>query len=155
VNSTNVLRRRGRPTKSSYQDAIKKIVESVGSGLTDDQLAEKLSCSSGTISNARNKKANLCAVTLANIGYEFGPEAIEPFAALFDCIVVPRQSQAANDLATIAQLSHVAGDWVERLRDGRRCEKDTAALAVALKPLLTALSAIVKEAEDGQAEEAA
>lgn len=153
MTSPSVSRRKGRPTKSSYQSAVKKIIETVGAGLTDVELAEKLGCSDTTISNARNKKGSLCAVTLANIGYEFGHDAILPFAELFDCIVIPRQSQAANDLSTIAQLSHVAGDWVERLRDGTRCSRDTAALAESLKPLLTALTAVVKEAE--QQEEAA
>ena len=146
-----VLRRAPRPTDSSYRDAVKKIIANVDRGLTDQDLADRLGCSAGTISNARNMKGKLCAVTLANIGAEIGPEALEPFAALFDCIVIPRQSQAANDFATIAQLSHVAGEWVDRLRDGNRCPKDTAALADKLKPLLTALTAVVNEAEQAEA----
>lgn len=147
MGSNNVLRGKPRPTDSSYQAAVKSIIGNIDAGLTDAELAQRLACSAGTISNARNRKGNLCGVTLATIGHEFGPEALEPFAALFDCILIPRQSQAANDLTTIAALSHVAGDWVERLRDGQRCHQDTAALATALKPLLVALSAVVKEAE--------
>lgn len=142
-----VLRRSGRPTQFSYQTAVHKIIQTVGDGLTDVELADRLGCHKGTISNARNKKGNLCAVTLANVGHEFGPEALAPFMALFDCIAVPRHSAAANDLATIASLSHVAGDWAQRLADGHRCHNDTRAIADALKPLLTALTAIVKEAE--------
>jgi transcriptional regulator with XRE-family HTH domain len=148
MNANNVLCRKPRPTDSSYQAAVKSIIEAVSVGHTDAELAQKLSCSAGTISNARNKKGNLCGVTLATIAHEFGPEALEPFAALFDCILIPRQSQAANDLATIASLSHVAGDWLDRLRDGHRCHQDTAALAEALRPLLGALTAVVKQAED-------
>lgn len=141
------LARRGRPTQSAYQDAVRQIILNIGKDLTDQELADKLGVSSGTISNARNRKGNLCAVTMAQIGHEFGPEAIEPFTALFDAIAVPRNSKAANDLTTIAGLSHLTGDWVERLRDGVRCHNDTIVLAEKLKPLLTNLTAIVEEAE--------
>lgn len=141
------LRPNPRPTENSYQSAIREIILNIGADLTDDQLAERLGVSSGTISNARNRKGNLCGVTLAQVGHEFGPDAVEPFTALFGAIAVPRESTAANDLATIAGLSHVAGDWVNRLRDGTRCHNDTVALAESLRPLLTALTAIVEEAE--------
>jgi hypothetical protein len=147
VSSNNVLRRGSRPTDSSYQEAVKRIIDKIGAGLTDQELAQRLGCSAGTVSNARNKKGNLCAVTLANIGHEFGADAVLPFAALFECLVIPRRSSSVNDFATIAGLSHVAGDWIERLRDGHRCKDDTKALAAALGPLLAALNAIVKEAE--------
>lgn len=144
----------GRPTQSSYQSAVRQIILSIQGDLTDAELGERLGCSSGTIGNARNKKGNLCGVTLARIGDEFGPEALNPFMALFRSIAVWRESTAANDLATIAGLSHVAGDWVERLRDGNRCHNDTIAIAEALRPLLTALTAVVEEADRHRADAA-
>ena len=148
------LSRRPRPNQSLYQAAIRNIILNIQGDLTDAELGERLGCSSGTISNARNKKGNLCGVTLARIGDEFGPEAIEPFTALFGSIAVHRESQAANDMATIAGISHVAGDWIERLRDGVRCHNDTIALADSLRPHLAALTAIMEEAEKHRAEAA-
>ena len=147
MNRNNVLGRKSTPTTTLYRAAISAIIRDIQGDMTDAQLAESLGCHENTIRNARNQKGDLAAVTLARIGSEFGAERINPFMALFSAIAVHAQGSAANDLSTIAGLSHVAGDWVERLKDGRRCHNDTIALGTSLRPLLTALQAIVEEAD--------
>lgn len=81
---SNVLSRRARPTKKSYRAAVKQIIHDLQAtyGLNDHDLAERLGCSGPTIANARNERTNLDGVTLANIEYEFGPSALDPFLEL-------------------------------------------------------------------------
>jgi hypothetical protein len=88
---SNVLGRSGRPTKKSYRDAVKKIVLRLqaDNDLNDPELAERLGCSAPTIANARRELTNLDGVTLANIEYEFGPSALDPFLALGGSRSVP------------------------------------------------------------------
>jgi len=84
LHNSNVLPRRSRPTKKSYRSAVKQIVLAIQAehGLNDPELAERLGCSAPTIANARRENTNLDGVTLANIEYEFGPSALDPFLAL-------------------------------------------------------------------------
>lgn len=88
----NVLARRSRPTTKSYRSAVKQIIMGVQAqhGLHDGELAERLGCSAGTIKNARTEATNLDGVTLANVEYEFGPAALDPFLALGGSRAVPK-----------------------------------------------------------------
>jgi transcriptional regulator with XRE-family HTH domain len=88
---SNVLSRRARPTKKSYRAAVKKIIHDLQAtySLNDHDLAERLGCSGPTIANARNERTNLDGVTLANIEYEFGPSALDPFLELGGSRAVP------------------------------------------------------------------
>jgi len=144
--STNVLHRE-TPTAKKYLDAVAKIIRATQGDLSDADYAEKIGVSAPTVANARNRKGKLSADILARIGHEFGPEYLEPFAALFGAICIPRDSKAANDLLTIAQMSHISGDWLDRLRDGIRCHNDTSALAKSLRPLAAKLLSICEEAD--------
>jgi hypothetical protein len=105
----NVLSRRSRPTTKSYREAVKKIVLAVQAqhSLNDPELAERLGCSSGTVENARKEVGNLNGVTLANIEYEFGPAALDPFLALGGSRAVPRAEVFADDGTAPLLLSEV------------------------------------------------
>lgn len=80
----NVLGRAPRPTEKSYLDAVRDIILAVQAkhDLTDQELADRLGCSDGTIANARNRTSKLSGKTLAALEHEFGPGAIDPFLAL-------------------------------------------------------------------------
>ncbi|WP_380876953.1 hypothetical protein ACFB49_10850 [Sphingomonas sp. DBB INV C78] len=71
-------------SNSAYREAVSLIVRRIQQthGLSDSQLAERISCSAGTVKNARNRATNMDAVTLANVERAFGPGAIDPFLAL-------------------------------------------------------------------------
>jgi transcriptional regulator with XRE-family HTH domain len=103
---SNVLRRMARPTKKSYRAAIKQIVLDLQAqhGLNDPELAERLGCSAPTIANARKELTNLDGVTLANIEFEFGPSALDPFLALGGSRSVPLQSNAPDTQVCLALL---------------------------------------------------
>lgn len=94
----NVLSRRNRPTTKSYRSAVKQIVLNLQAqhGLNDAELAEHLGCSASTIKNARTESNNLDGVTLANVEYEFGPGAVDPFLALSGARSVPNSGKVAT-----------------------------------------------------------
>jgi hypothetical protein len=96
---SNVLARKPRPTTKSYRAAVKQIVLNLQAehGLNDPELAERLGCSSGTVKNARTEQTNLDGVTLANIEYEFGPSALDPFLDLGGSRAVPTGSICDTD----------------------------------------------------------
>ena len=103
----NVLSRRNRPTTKSYRTAVKRIVLNLQAqhDLTDGELAERLGCSAGTVKNARNEANNLDGVTLANIEYEFGPGAIDPFMSLAGSRAVPEGAHCDSDFNAALPLS--------------------------------------------------
>lgn len=106
---TKVLARRSRPTTKSYRAAVKAIVLGIQADhdLNDPELAERLGCSSGTIKNARTEATNLDGVTLANIEYEFGPSALDPFLALGGSRAMPADVSDDNSLSATIELSEV------------------------------------------------
>lgn len=58
-----------------------------------------------------------------------------------------RDDHAANDLETLASISHLAGRWIDALADGNRDHRETCQLTDAIRSLLPALSALVAEAD--------
>lgn len=75
------------------------------------------------------------------------PTALDEVAALFGVEIRPRRSQGDNDFAIIADLSHLVGEWVKVMADGRRDHHETLELADIIRPLLPSLNAIVAEAD--------
>jgi hypothetical protein len=77
----------GKPSRNSYRTAIKRIILDLkaSKGLSDWELAEQIGCHKDTIENAQEQACSLDVVTLLNIAYAFGEEAIEPVRALYLC----------------------------------------------------------------------
>lgn len=73
------------------------------------------------------------------------PSALDEVLALYGMRAVPAQSEAANDLHVIAELSGAASEWLNRLVDGVRCHRDTARLAELFRPLVCEMQAIIAE----------
>lgn len=146
----NVLQRRPRPTKKSYRDAIKKIVLNLQAvhGLNDGELAERLGCSAPTIGNARREASNLDGVTLANIEYEFGPSAIDPFMELGGSRAVPLVAGEAADrsasLALVGALQVIIESEAETSPGGHKTLPEEVAPHLAkLRAARTALDALI------------
>lgn len=116
MNVPHVLPRRIRPTEADYRDAIHEIMCAIGVGLTDQELADRLGCSDKTVRNARNKSGSLSPVTLAHIGHEFGPEALQPFADLFDGIMV----HASGDSGDLDDILEEGSGFVAKILHFRR-----------------------------------
>lgn len=98
MRDSNVLSRRSRPVTKSYRAAVKQIILNLqaSQGLNDAELAERLGCSASTIKNARTESNNLDGVTLANVEYEFGPGALDPFIGLGGSRAVPLNVKIAT-----------------------------------------------------------
>lgn len=75
------------------------------------------------------------------------PTALDEVADLYGLEIRPKQATAANDMETVADLSHLVGKWVEALSDGQRCHRETLELARVMRPLLHRLNAVCAEAD--------
>jgi transcriptional regulator with XRE-family HTH domain len=75
----SVLACRPLPTSKSYQDAVAKIVRrlKLQHGLSDQELADRIGVSRGTIRNADGCKGDLGAVALLRIEHTFGSGEID------------------------------------------------------------------------------
>jgi transcriptional regulator with XRE-family HTH domain len=78
----------GRPLGSSYRRAIASCLTALKArtGLSNIEMAEVLGCDEKTIRKALTaENGNLDVITLLNIAYAYGEEAIEPVRALYLC----------------------------------------------------------------------
>jgi transcriptional regulator with XRE-family HTH domain len=80
----------GKPSRNAYRAAIKKVILDVQArnGLSDLELADLVGCHKETIENARAEENSLDVLTLLNIAYAFGEDAIAPVRALYLCAPV-------------------------------------------------------------------
>ena len=87
----------GRPTRKGYRAAVAEIIRLVKArhNLNNEGLADAIGCHKDTVSNAEDEVGNLDPVTLLNIAYAFGEEAIEPVRALYLC--APVETMTALD----------------------------------------------------------
>jgi hypothetical protein len=74
------------------------------------------------------------------------PSALFNTLRLYDGCFVPIAGKAPDDMAAISAMLHAATEYLDRMKDGRRCHVDTAALAKLFIPLIPQMLAIVEEA---------
>ena len=96
------------PTQKFLRQAVAKIMRRVSleHDLTDEQLADELGISVGTVRNARNELADLNAATIAKIGHKFGAEVLDPYAALYGARNVPLDAADTDALPSLAGAVH-------------------------------------------------
>jgi DNA-binding XRE family transcriptional regulator len=77
----------GRPSNGSYKAAVAQVIRDVKAKnkLSNERLADLIGCSETTVFNAENEACDLAAVTLLNIAYAFGEEAIQLVRDLYLC----------------------------------------------------------------------
>lgn len=92
------------PTQSSLRGAVATIVRDIqrAADETDQDTADKLGVSAGTIANARNGKADLNAATLAKIGAIYGAHTVDPYHALYGARAERLVLSQTDPLAAIA-----------------------------------------------------
>lgn len=113
TNSNNVLSKSGRLTQSLTRSLIASSVRNVQAeyDLTDQDLADHLGCSAGTIKNARNGSSTLEAHTLFSL-MEVKATALDgllhhfdrrsvPIAAKCDTDALPSTANAVHKLAVV------------------------------------------------------
>lgn len=77
----------GKPSRNAYRAAVKRIILDLkaSKGLSDWELAEQIGCHKDTIENAQEMSSSLDVVTLLNVAYAFGEDAIDPVRNLYLC----------------------------------------------------------------------
>jgi hypothetical protein len=59
--------------------------------------------------------------------------------------LTPAHAEPANDMQLAAGIGHTLAEFLDRIRDGRRCHVDTAVLAALFRQLIPQMQAIVDE----------
>lgn len=110
------------------------------------KFADKLHIDTKTVGRALSGE-NTPELHTAFNSLAVDPTALDEVAALYGVEIRPRNSVAANDMETVADLSHLVGKWVEVLADGQRDHRETLALADVMRPLTHRLNAVCAEAD--------
>lgn len=108
MSDANVLRVNTVEEQADYRKAVAEILRRIQSenGRTLLEIAEKIDVSLGTISNAANKKSDLCAVYLRRLGQVYGPHTLDPYLKLIGGRAVPLEVSAERDiLPAIARVN--------------------------------------------------
>lgn len=75
------------------------------------------------------------------------PTALDEVLALYGLAVRPSFVAQGTDIELLSRLGHTLAEYIDRMRDGKRCHNDTLALAVLFRPLIPQMAAIVDEAD--------
>lgn len=110
------------------------------------KFADKLDIDTKTVGRAMSGESTPELHTVFN-SLAVDPTALDEVAALYGVEIRPKHTAAANDMETVADLSHLVGKWVEALSDGHRCHRETLELANVMRPLLHRLNAVCAEAD--------
>jgi hypothetical protein len=112
-NPLNVLRVNSVEEQTRYRNAVAQILIDIqrehsrpGAPMTLHEIAETIDVSLGTISNAANKKNDLSVTYLARLGECFGPEMLNPYAALSGGRMVPLQPSNVDALPSLTASVH-------------------------------------------------
>lgn len=100
----NVLLPLTFPDTAQLRKAVAAIIRDIqrDHGETDQATADKLGVHKNTIASARNEQADLGALTIARIGAVYGPQAVEPYHALYGATA---HGAALNDAAPLTELA--------------------------------------------------
>jgi transcriptional regulator with XRE-family HTH domain len=100
MSDLNVLRVNAVEERTDYRDAVAEILRRIqfDHEVTLLEISERIDVSLGTISNAANKKTDLCATYLKRLGEGYGPNTLDPYIALIGGRVVPLEVSAERDI---------------------------------------------------------
>jgi len=84
---------------NSYRACVAAILNAIKAefGESDQDVADRLGCSSTTVNNACNKRGNLDPVTLLKIGKEYGLHRIDPVLGLIGGKMAARNAVCTSD----------------------------------------------------------
>lgn len=101
---SNVLLPFATPTQKSLRGAVATIIRDIQRDFreTDQETADNLGISDGTVRNARNEKTDLNAVTIARIGHRYGAHYVDPYHRLYGARAHNLSSPEADPLAPLA-----------------------------------------------------
>lgn len=101
----NVLLPLALPTQKFLRGAVANIIRDIQRDFseTDQETADHLGVSIGTIRNARNGETDLNAVTLARIGHRYGAHYVDPYHALYGACAQRIELSKCDPLAPLAE----------------------------------------------------
>ncbi len=104
-NSRNGLLPFQMPTQKRLREAVANIIRDVQRDFkeTDEQTADALGISDGTVRNARNERTDLNAVTIARIGHKYGAHYVDPYHRLYGACAQSLQMSQSDPLAPLAE----------------------------------------------------
>ena len=110
MNAPNVLRADRLTGSENYRRAVAQIIDDI---LRDDprlslvDLAESIDATVGTISNAKNKKADLSAVYLFRLGQVYGAAYLNPCLNITGAQAAPLDNTITSDvLPMVMAIAH-------------------------------------------------
>lgn len=109
-------------------------------------FADALEVSENTIGNALAQRTTPELHTVLN-SLTVDPTALDELLAGYGVRLCPLHAVAANDLATAAGVISAMGSLVEAMADGHRDHNETLAVAQLLRPHMSAVNAIIHEAD--------
>ena len=117
-------------------------------GLDDGkhEMARCLGVHSDTIGNALAQQRAPEALTVIN-SVTVDPTALDEVFRELGFVLIPLQSEAANDLTTAAGVIQAMGELVRAQQDGFRDHNETLGIATLLRPHMPAIEAIIAEAD--------
>lgn len=103
--ATNVLLPLKLPTQKELRAAVANMIRDIQRehGETDQDTADRLGVSIGTVRNARNESADLNALTIARIGAVYGPHYVNPYNGLYGATATPVQKASDDPLCHLAR----------------------------------------------------
>jgi len=132
------------PTKAEVSAAIGMDWQSVSFRHSKALLADTIDADAKTVNRAITGET-LPELHKALASLLVDPTALQRTFALYGGRFVPDNANAANDMATISDLSGLVTAFVKVLEDGVRDHRETVALAGLIAPLMVQLSAIMDE----------
>lgn len=133
--------------KTKLSSAISAAWGRVSNSLGKGAFADKMDASTKTIDRALTGPSLPDAENLLN-SLAADPSALDEVLALYGLQVRIKKAEAANDMDLVASLSGTVAEYLERIRDGKRCHVDTAVLAKLFRPLIPQMQAIVDEHDE-------
>jgi len=109
MNATSVMRVNEVEEQTAYRCAVTTIIRDIQRAHDRSlvEIAEDIDVSLGTISNAVNGKADLCATYLARLGQHYGAAFLNPYFALMGAQAAPIKRKPQKDiLPVLTGLTH-------------------------------------------------
>jgi len=133
ADGTNVLLPMAMPTQSALRSAVGNMIRDIQRDHreTDQDTADRLGVSKGTIVNARNGMTDLNALTIARVGAVYGASYVNPYNALYGATATAVRAETEDPLCHMARA-------VSRICD-MRCPDGPGGATETPKELLDAL----------------
>lgn len=133
-------------SKATLSAALGAAWSRVSLAIGKGTFADKAEFDQVTLSRAVAGPALPSAENLLN-SLAADPTALDEVLALYGLAARPAYAAHGGDMELMGRLGHTLAEYIDLMRDGKRCHNDTLALAVLFRPLIPQMAAIVDEAD--------